>query len=90
MSEHSVEDELVSEASKFASSMSMTLRRYSQAANWLEKRKIRKEIQQAWRKELRQAELDRAHQLTWTAQSVEHFRAHSLARWPSGYCVTRT
>ncbi|WP_147142839.1 hypothetical protein [Nocardia ninae] len=59
--------------------MSTTLRRYSQAANWLDKRKIRKQIKQAWRGELRQAELDRAHQLTWTANSVETFRAHSLA-----------
>jgi hypothetical protein len=79
MSERSVEDELMSEARKFAASMSMTLRRYSQAANWLDKRKIRKEITKGWRTELRQAERDRAHQLTWTAQSVEHFRAHSLA-----------
>ncbi|MFC9438970.1 hypothetical protein [Nocardia sp. NPDC057030] len=79
MSERSVEDELISEARTFASAMSATLRRYSQAANWLEKRKVRKEITQAWRAQMRQAELDRAHQLSWTANSVETFRAHSLA-----------
>lgn len=79
MSDRSPEDEIMSEARKFAASMSATLRRYSQAANWLEKRTIRKEIKQAWRSELRQAELDRAHQLTWTANSIETFRAHSLA-----------
>ncbi|MEV6432941.1 hypothetical protein [Nocardia sp. NPDC051463] len=79
MSDRSVEDELISETRKFAASISSTMQRYTQASNWLERRKVRKEIQQAWRKELKQQALDRTHQLTWTAQGIESFRHHSAA-----------
>ncbi|PXX52304.1 hypothetical protein DFR70_13336, partial [Nocardia tenerifensis] len=79
MSDFSPEDEIMSEARRFAASMASTLRRYGQAATWLEKRRIRKEITQAWRAEMRQAELDRANQLKWTGQSVDKYRAHALA-----------
>ncbi|MFD0362663.1 hypothetical protein ACFQZZ_14560 [Nocardia sp. GCM10030253] len=79
MSERSVEDELVSETRKFMSSMSSTMRRYAQASNWLDRRKVRQEIKQAWRQELKQQQLDRRHQLSWTNSAVDKFRAHSLA-----------
>ncbi|WP_280431564.1 hypothetical protein [Nocardia brasiliensis] len=78
MSDRSPEDEIMSEARKFAASMSMTLRRYAQAANWMERRKIRKEIKQAWRSELREQEAERANQLLLTQRAVDRFRAHSL------------
>ncbi|WP_280432243.1 hypothetical protein [Nocardia brasiliensis] len=78
MSDSSPEDEIMSEARKFAASMSMTLRRYAQAANWMERRKIRKEIKQAWRSELREQEAERANQLLLTQRAVDRFRAHSL------------
>ncbi|QBS43573.1 hypothetical protein [Nocardia sp. CS682] len=79
MPDNSPEDEIISEARQFVSAMSATLRRYAQAASWLERRKIRKEITQAWRVELKTQDAARAHHLLWANQAVDRYRAHSLA-----------
>ncbi|WP_141718114.1 hypothetical protein [Nocardia altamirensis] len=67
----------MSEAKKFAASMSVTMRRYAQAANWLERRKIRKEISRAWRAEMRQQDLERAQHLQQTSHGIDRYRSHS-------------
>ncbi|MCP2293634.1 hypothetical protein APR11_000038 [Nocardia amikacinitolerans] len=79
MSDRSVEDEIAAEGRKFMHAMQTMLAQHAHAANWLERRRARKQIKQAWRKELYRQDVDRAHQLTWTQTMVDRYRAHSLA-----------
>ncbi|WP_435590786.1 hypothetical protein [Nocardia sp. bgisy118] len=79
MSDRSVEDEIAAEGRKFMHAMQAVLSQHAQAANWLERRRVRKQIKQAWRRELYRQDVDRAHQLTWTQSMVDRYRVHSLA-----------
>ncbi|WP_328435521.1 hypothetical protein [Nocardia puris] len=79
MSERSVEDELADEGRKFLHAMRAALSHHAQATTWLERRRVRKLIKRSWREELRRQDADRANQLTWTQQSIDRYRAHSLA-----------
>ncbi|MBF6226027.1 hypothetical protein IU470_13070 [Nocardia abscessus] len=76
MSDRSVEDELLAEARKFGHSLTHMLRLHAQATNWLERRKVRKQISLALREQRREAEVLRRHQLTWTTQAVDRYRVH--------------
>lgn len=78
MSERSTEDEIVSETAKFMYSVQSLLSRHAQAANWLERRKVRKEISRAWRQELRRRDVERANDLLNTQQMINRYRAHAL------------
>lgn len=79
MSERPVEDEIMDEARKFSAAMMAALRRHSQAANWLERRKARKEISRLVRQEAREQSQARANHLTWTSQAVNRYRIHVQA-----------
>ncbi|MGW0247981.1 hypothetical protein ACWDYH_15245 [Nocardia goodfellowii] len=79
MSERSVEDEIFDEARKFSHAMQAAMRRYAQAANWLERRRARREISLVTRQEAREQAQARQHHLTWTSQAVDRYRAHSQA-----------
>ncbi|MEV6388898.1 hypothetical protein [Nocardia xishanensis] len=79
MSDRSVEDEIAAEARKFGHSMAQLLRLHAQAGTWLERRKLRKQISRTLREQRRQEEADRGHQLVWTEQTIDRYRAHSLA-----------
>lgn len=79
MSERPVEDEIMDEARKFSAAMMAALRRHSQAANWLERRKARKEISRLVRQEAREQSQARANHLTWTSQAVNRYRLHAEA-----------
>ncbi|MFG3620807.1 hypothetical protein [Nocardia sp. NPDC047654] len=76
MSDRSVEDELIAEARRFGHSLTHMLRLHAQAANWLERRKVRKQISLALREQRREAEVLRKHQLSWTTQAVDRYRVH--------------
>ncbi|MGY2027263.1 hypothetical protein [Nocardia gipuzkoensis] len=76
MSDRSVEDELIAEARKFGHSLTHMLRLHAQATNWLERRKVRKQISLALREQRREAEVLRKHQLTGTTQAVDRYRVH--------------
>ncbi|WP_137355100.1 hypothetical protein [Nocardia farcinica] len=77
MSDRSVEDEIVSEISRFSVAMRAAISRHAQAANWLERRRARKEISRLVRTERREADQARTHHKTWTAQAVERYRVHA-------------
>lgn len=79
MSERPVEDEIMDEARKFSAAMMAALRRHSQAANWLERRKARKEISRLVRQEAREQSQARANHLSWTSQAVNRYRIHAQA-----------
>ncbi|WP_280500260.1 hypothetical protein [Nocardia farcinica] len=79
MSDRSVEDEIVSEISRFSVAMRAAISRHAQAANWLERRRARKEISRLVRTERREADQARTHHKTWTAQAVERYRVHAQA-----------
>ncbi|MBF6296818.1 hypothetical protein IU459_04570 [Nocardia amamiensis] len=79
MSDRSVEDELIAEARKFGHSLTHMLRLHAQATNWLERRKVRKQISLALREQRRAEETARKHQLVWTQGIVDRYRAHALA-----------
>ncbi|MGK8487102.1 hypothetical protein [Nocardia asiatica] len=76
MSDRSVEDELIAEARKFGHSLTHLLRLHAQTTNWLERRKVRKQISVALRAQRREAEVLRKHQLTGTSQAVDRYRVH--------------
>lgn len=79
MSDRSVEDEIVSEISRFSVAMRAAISRHAQAASWLERRRARKEISRLVRTERREADQARTHHKTWTAQAVERYRVHAQA-----------
>ncbi|WP_369027784.1 hypothetical protein [Nocardia farcinica] len=79
MSDRSVEDEIMSEISRFSVAMRAAISRHAQAASWLERRRARKEISRLVRTERRGADQARAHHKTWTAQAVERYRVHAEA-----------
>ncbi|WP_280263614.1 hypothetical protein [Nocardia abscessus] len=76
MTDRSPEDEMIAEARKFARSLPELTRLHAQARNFLERRKIRKEISQTLRQQRREAEVMRKHQLTWTSQAIDRYRVH--------------
>lgn len=75
----SVEDELVAEVRRFGTAMTTAIRKHAQARNWLERRRARRQISQILRQEQREEQVLRQHQLAWTGQAVDRYRAHSLA-----------
>ncbi|MGW4849126.1 hypothetical protein [Nocardia brasiliensis] len=77
MSDRSPEDELFAEAIKFGRSFQQMLRLYAQAGNWLDKRRIRKQISLALREQRRTEQSRRDHQLDWTQQMVDRYRVHA-------------
>ncbi|WP_431963281.1 hypothetical protein [Nocardia sp. bgisy134] len=79
MTDRSVEDELAAEARKFGHAMAQLLRLHAQAGTWLERRKLRKEISRTLREQRHTEQVDRDHQLSWTEQMIDRYRAHSLA-----------
>lgn len=79
MSERPVEDEMMDEARKFSAAMAAAVRRHAQAANWLERRKARRDISLVMRGHRRAEEQARKHQIAWTNQMVDRYRAHALA-----------
>ncbi|MGY1946165.1 hypothetical protein [Nocardia asiatica] len=79
MSDRSVEDELIIEARNFGHSLTHMLRMHAQATNWLERRKVRKQISLALREQRRAEETARKHHLAWTQGMVDRYRAHALA-----------
>ncbi|MGK8559559.1 hypothetical protein [Nocardia gipuzkoensis] len=79
MSDRSVEDQLIAEARNFGHSLTHMLRMHAQATNWLERRKVRKQISLALREQRRAEETARKHQLVWTQGMVDRYRAHALA-----------
>ncbi|MEV6322438.1 hypothetical protein AB0M45_14770 [Nocardia sp. NPDC051787] len=76
MTDRSPEDEMIAEARKFARSLPELTRLHAQARNFLERRKIRKEISRTLREQRREAEVMRKHQLTWTSQAIDRYRVH--------------
>ncbi|MGY4100743.1 hypothetical protein ACW2Q0_14495 [Nocardia sp. R16R-3T] len=79
MTDRSPEDELIAEARKFGYAMKEMLRLHAQAGNWLERRRIRKQINLTLREQRRSEQADRNNQLVWTQQMIDRYRAHSLA-----------
>ncbi|WP_433622752.1 hypothetical protein [Nocardia sp. CA-120079] len=79
MSDRSPEDEIVDEARKFSASMQAAMRRYAQAANWLERRRARREISLITRQEARDQQAARQRNLVYSEQAVDKFRVHALA-----------
>ncbi|MEV6333495.1 hypothetical protein AB0M12_02150 [Nocardia vinacea] len=79
MTDRSPEDELIAEARKFGYAMKEMLRLHAQAGNWLERRRIRKQINLTLREQRRSEQADRDKQLVWTQQMIDRYRAHSLA-----------
>lgn len=79
MSDRSVEDELIAEARKFGHSLTHMLRLHAQAATWLERRRVRKQISVVLREQRRAEETTRKHQLVWTQQMIDRYRTHALA-----------
>ncbi|MFE2999366.1 hypothetical protein ACFXG4_30705 [Nocardia sp. NPDC059246] len=72
-------DEIAAEARKFSVAMMAAMRRHTQAAGWLERRKARKEISRLIRQEQREQAQARTDNLTWTNQAVDRYRAHVQA-----------
>ncbi|MBF6190563.1 hypothetical protein U3653_20275 [Nocardia sp. CDC186] len=79
MSDHSVEDEIFAQARQFSAAMRTAMQRHAQAANWLERRRARKEISCLVRTERRQQQQARAHHRIWTSQAVDRYRLHAQA-----------
>ncbi|WP_433193816.1 hypothetical protein ACQP1G_34225 [Nocardia sp. CA-107356] len=79
MTDRSPEDELIAEARKFGYAMKEMLRLHAQAGNWLERRRIRKQINLELRQQRRSEQADRENQLVWTQQMIDRYRAHSVA-----------
>ncbi|WP_040698935.1 hypothetical protein [Nocardia vinacea] len=79
MTDRSPEDELIAEARKFGYAMKEMLRLHAQAGNWLERRRIRKQINLTLREQRRSEQADRDKHLVWTQQMIDRYRAHSLA-----------
>ncbi|MEU2089748.1 hypothetical protein [Nocardia beijingensis] len=79
MSDHSPEDEMIAQARQFSAAMRTAMQRHAQAANWIERRRARKEISRLVRTERRQQQQARAHHRIWTSQAVDRYRLHAQA-----------
>ncbi|MGY1944776.1 hypothetical protein [Nocardia asiatica] len=79
MSDHSVEDEIFAQARQFSAAMRAAMQRHAQAANWLERRRARKEISRLVRAERREQQQSRTNHLSWTNQAVDRYRVHVQA-----------
>lgn len=77
MSDRSVEDEMMAEVGRFSVAMRSAITRHAQAANWLERRKARKEISRLVRTERREADHARTQHKDWTSQAVNRYRIHA-------------
>ncbi|PXX66929.1 hypothetical protein DFR70_103684 [Nocardia tenerifensis] len=77
MSDRSPEDELIAEAVAFGRAFKHMLHAHAQAATWLERRRIRKQISQKLREQRRAEQGAREHQLSWTQQMVDRYRTHA-------------
>ncbi|MEU7632024.1 hypothetical protein AB0C34_18845 [Nocardia sp. NPDC049220] len=78
MSDRSPEDEMIAEVRKFGHTLTHLLRLHAQAGNWLERRKIRKDISLQLREQRREEQTARAHQLVFTQQMIDRYRTHAL------------
>ncbi|MFR9774187.1 hypothetical protein, partial [Nocardia sp. SC052] len=74
-----VEDEMIAQARQFSAAMRTAMHRHAQAANWIERRRVRKEISRLVRTERRQQQQARAHHRIWTSQAVDRYRLHAQA-----------
>ncbi|WP_280411808.1 hypothetical protein [Nocardia asiatica] len=79
MSDRSPEDEMIAQARQFSAAMRTAMQRHAQAANWLERRRARKEISRLVRTERREQQQARAHHRIWTSQAVDRYRLHAQA-----------
>ncbi|WP_280351717.1 hypothetical protein [Nocardia abscessus] len=77
MSDRSPEDEMIAEARQFSAAMRTAMQRHAQAANWLDRRRARKEISRLVRTERREQQKSRANHLSWTNQAVDRYRLHA-------------
>ncbi|MBF6301641.1 hypothetical protein IU459_29485 [Nocardia amamiensis] len=77
MSDYSVEDEIFAQARQFSAAMRAAMQRHAQAANWLERRRARKEISRLVRQERREQQQSRTNHLAWTNQAVDRYRVHA-------------
>ncbi|UGT71558.1 hypothetical protein LTT66_16265 [Nocardia gipuzkoensis] len=77
MSDHSVEDEIFAQARQFSAAMRTAMQRHAQAANWIERRRARKEISRLVRQERREQQKSRTNHLSWTNQAVDRYRLHA-------------
>jgi hypothetical protein len=74
-----VEDEIVAQARQFSAAMRTAMQRHAQAANWIERRRARKEISRLVRTERREQQKSRTNHLSWTNQAVDRYRLHAEA-----------
>ncbi|MGY1871981.1 hypothetical protein [Nocardia gipuzkoensis] len=74
-----VEDEIVAQARQFSAAMRTAMQRHAQAANWIERRRARKEISRLVRTERREQQQSRLNHLSWTNQAVDRYRVHAQA-----------
>ncbi|MGW4329687.1 hypothetical protein ACWEKR_27805 [Nocardia sp. NPDC004573] len=79
MSDRSPEDEMIAQARQFSAAMRTAMQRHAQAANWLERRRARKEISRLVRTERREQQKSRTNHLSWTNQAVDRYRVHAQA-----------
>ncbi|WP_054813382.1 hypothetical protein [Nocardia arizonensis] len=77
MSDPSVEDEMRNEMRQFSAAMRAAMAQHAQAANWLDRRKARKEISRLIRAEQREQDMLRRHQLAYTNQAVDRYRVYA-------------
>ncbi|MGW4071673.1 hypothetical protein [Nocardia grenadensis] len=79
MSERPVEDEIIAETKDFAAKLAALARRHALAGNWLERRRVRREISLTMRQQRREEQQTREHQLAWTSQMVNRYQVHLSA-----------
>ncbi|MBF6341751.1 hypothetical protein IU450_38620 [Nocardia abscessus] len=77
MSDRSPEDEMIAQARQFSAAMRTAMQRHAQAANWIERRRARKEISRLVRQERREQQQSRTNHLSWTNQAVDRYRLHA-------------
>ncbi|MVU79480.1 hypothetical protein GPX89_19805 [Nocardia sp. ET3-3] len=70
-------DEITQEAGRFTGAMAQALTQLAHATNWLERRRIKKDISRLVREQTRQAEAARALEVQATAEALETYRQHS-------------
>ncbi|WP_280413764.1 hypothetical protein [Nocardia carnea] len=81
MSDRPVEDEIMDEARRFGHSMARLMRMHAQANGWLEKRKVRREINLEMRRQRRTEQAERVHHKAWTAQMIHRYQIAAQARY---------
>ncbi|MGN2640602.1 hypothetical protein ACTD5D_31420 [Nocardia takedensis] len=78
MSDRSTEDEIRAELRQFAHSLPHLLRLHAQAGTWLERRRVRKQINLTLREQRRAEDAARVEQVQWTQRTIDRYRSHAL------------